>query len=158
MKIELKSNEVIEGSYFGMGTTWYLKISTKKEDFWLISYHVMSIIIGIIFFSVLTFLIVNNGKEVVEIIDNMWSHRLISSIIIELYGIWLICSAAELYNYSDSYEFSEHNWKTWGRLEFAIRLTVRLVRGLPIIILGIGIISGVIYGLFYLFSLLINLL
>lgn len=156
MKIKLYPHEVVPGCAWESEVTWYLGISTKKENFWLISYHVISLIVGVLFSSVLIFFIVNNGKGIIEYIGNIGREKLSMSIC--LYIIWLICSLVELYTYIDEYEFSERNCRTWGRLETAIRLAVRLVRGLPIVILAIGVATGIGYGIFYLSSLLINLL
>jgi len=154
MKIEFKPNQHFS-THSGWAYTWYFKISTKKEGFWLVSYDVISLAVGFIFSLALTLFMLTASQETVKTICSLESHSLVYTIAIWVYAIWLICSAVELYYYVDTDEFSER--KTWGKLEFAIRLVVRLIRGLPIIIFGIGIITGIIYGLFYLFSLLINL-
>lgn len=130
--------------------TWFLSIATKNEDFWLVSYEVMSLVIGFIFSFVLV--IASNNKELVKILCGLISDESIQTFIVILYLLWLISSAWELYLYCDVDESRE--WKKFGKLQFVIKLAVRIVRGLPIIILGMGII----YGLFYLASLLIGLL
>lgn len=141
MKIEFKPDQHYT-TYSGWTYTWFLNISTKKEDFWLVSYEVMSLIIGFIFSLVLVIAISN--KEITENICCISSHESIQAVIVMIYVVWLICSAWELYFYCDTDESRE--WKTFGKLEFAAKLVVRLVRGLPIII-----------GIIYLASLVIDM-
>lgn len=159
MKIKLYPNEIVPGSYWDE-RTWYLEILTKKEHFWLISYHVNSLIIGILFFLTLIFFKEISGIGIIEGVKNIYTTTIepVTSFYVIVYIIWLLCSFSELATYIDEYEFSENNWRTWGRLEMVIRLAVRMIRGLPIMILGAGIMAGIGYGLFYLSSLLINLL
>jgi len=156
MKIKLWTKQVVPGCAWESEITWYLEISTKKEHFWLISYHIWSIIIGFVFSSILIFFIATSFKETIDCASKLWCEQWKVSIF--LFIIWLIVSAFELQTYADEYEFSEGHWKKWGKLEMAVRSAVRIVRGLPIIIFVISIVTGIIYGLICLFGLLANLL
>ena len=151
MKIEFKPDQHYT-TYNGWTYTWFLIVSTKKEHFWLVSYEVMSLVVGVIIIlvSVPTFFIAISHKEIAEKLwDIIWHLR---AMFIILYIVLLACSVVELDCYLDCDD--SRKWKRFGRLEVTIMVIVRLVRGLPIIILGMGII----YGLFYLVGLLIGLL
>lgn len=148
MKIEFKPNQYY-ATYSGWTYTWFLKISTKKEELWLVSYEVMSLLVGIIILltSTLIVFIAICHKEILEKLwDIMWHLRVV---FIFTYIVFLFGSIVELLQYFDCDDYRE--CKKIGKLEAVIMVAVRMIRGLPIIILGLGII----YGLFYFISLLI---